>query len=219
MKKLVALLCILSLVVNYGFAQTAQNNLQISKSEYKQLLKRFESGDTTLTAEEGAKLYYGFAETSAYKGNADYGVKQAKDMIQAKKYAEAFKAAKQVLKECPVSFSAYEVIMFVDYACRDTQEVPKSETAPYMRRFFKLMEGVFSTGNGQTKETALPVICVQDEYIIMKTLGLTKVNEQELVDQKYDRMDIELRGKQCVMWFDVTRSIDYTRESMMSEAR
>ena len=88
-----------------------------------------------------------------------------------------------------------------------------------MRRFFKLMEGVFSTGNGQTKETAMPVICVQDEYIIMKTLGLTKVNEQELVDQKYDRMDIELRGKQCVMWFDVTRSIDYTRESMMSEAR
>ena len=219
MKKLVALLCILSLVVNYGFAQTAQNNLQISKSEYKQLLKRFESGDTTLTAEEGAKLYYGFAETSAYKGNADYGVTQAKDMIQAKKYAEAFKAAKQVLKECPVSFSAYEVIMFVDYACRDTQEVPKSETAPYMRRFFKLMEGVFSTGNGQTKETAMPVICVQDEYIIMKTLGLTKANEQELVDQKYDRMDIELRGKQCVMWFDVTRSIDYTRESMMSEAR
>lgn len=219
MKKLVALLCILSLVVNYGFAQTAQNNLQISKSEYKQLLKRFESGDTTLTAEEGAKLYYGFAETSAYKGNADYGVKQAKDLIQAKKYAEAFKAAKQVLKECPVSFSAYEVIMFVDYACRDTQEVPKSETVPYMRRFFKLMEGVFSTGDGQTNETAMPVICVQDEYIIMKTLGLTKVNEQELVDQKYDRMDIELRGKQCVMWFDVTRSMDYTRESMMSEAR
>lgn len=219
MKKLVALLCVLSLVVNYGFAQTAQNDLQVSESEYKQLLKRFESGDTTLTAEEGAKLYYGFAETSAYKGNADYGVKQAKDLIQAKKYAEAFKAAKQVLKECPVSFSAYEVIMFVDYACRDTQEVPKSETVPYMRRFFKLMEGVFSTGNGQTKETAMPVICVQDEYIIMKTLGLTKVNEQELVDQKYDRMDIELRGKQCVMWFDVTRSMDYARESMMSEAR
>lgn len=86
MKKLVALLCILSLVVNYGFAQTAQNNLRVSKSEYKQLLKRFESGDTTLTAEEGAKLYYGFGETSAYKGNADYGVKQAKDLIQAKKY-------------------------------------------------------------------------------------------------------------------------------------
>ena len=41
MKKLVALLCILSLVVNYGFAQTAQNNLRVSKSEYKQLLKRF----------------------------------------------------------------------------------------------------------------------------------------------------------------------------------
>lgn len=136
MKKVLTLLCVLSLVVNYGFAQTAQNDLQISKSEYKQLLKRFESGDTTLTAEEGAKLYYGFAETSAYKGNADYGVTQAKDLIQTKKYAEAFKAAKQVLKECPVSFSAYEVIMFVDYACRDTQEVPKSETAPYMRRFF-----------------------------------------------------------------------------------
>lgn len=219
MKKILILLCVFSFVMDLGSAQTTQNDREVSRSEYKQLLKRFESGDTTLTAEEGAKLYYGFAETFAYKGNEGYGEQEAKALFQANNYKGAFRAAKQILKECPVSFSAYEIIMFVDFACRDSQEVPKSETEPYMRRFFKLMEGVFSSGNGQTKETAMPVICVHDEYVIMKTLGLTKVNKQELVDQKYDRMDIELQGKQCVMWFDVTRSMDYARESMMSEAR
>ena len=58
MKKILILLCVFSFVMDLGSAQTTQNDREVSRSEYKQLLKRFESGDTTLTAEEGAKLYY-----------------------------------------------------------------------------------------------------------------------------------------------------------------
>ena len=49
MKKILILLCVFSFVMDFGSAQTAQNDLQVLKSEYKQLLKRFESGDTRIT--------------------------------------------------------------------------------------------------------------------------------------------------------------------------
>lgn len=179
---------------------------------YDRLLERFVQADTTLTPQQCAEVYYGFALQPAYNGSEGYGERDAKDLLLLEKYREAFDQAKLILVECPVSLWAHEILL----AAGGAQKLPQEELAPYWKRFGMLLQGIRTSGNGLSKETAFKVLGIPDEYVIMRVLGIKELVKQMLIEGGYDQIEVgddNIPGNK--LYFDVNLALNLLRKKLM----
>ena len=189
-------------------------NSKGSEFYYPELLRRFEAADTTLTVEQMYYFYYGTAtrpDYNPYKTSNYDALHKAlnKENPEEKDWKEAAQAIDEQLKTDPtnIRFHLYKHIVY------DNLYGPESEkTIDAYYQMVMLLSAVTLTGDGRSKETALHVICVTDEYGIMDVFGLSP-KQQSLVHgdhgQSYDVMDLEENeyGLES-MYFNITVSME-----------
>lgn len=215
------LLCLFS----FPFKSYAQEILHIDypaikeyvtnhSDEFQQLMQRFEENDTSLTREDKALVYYGYSFTPAYKGSMDEYLpdfKEFNELIKSEKHEEAYEIGKNILKRNPVSLK----LLFNMYGLAGKLEKDISEAKNYSYKYASLLYTIAFSGDGKTEDTAFKVICINDEYQVMKVIfRVENIKGQSLIN-KCDMIEFEncvnFEGNQ--MYFDISRSLDQLREA------
>ena len=191
-----------------------------NRAEFDALTKRFSiDNDTTLTHDEMVKVYYGHAFTEHYQGSMFKESDAYKNMMKLmaeEKYAEAYQAGKKLLEENPVSID----LLFIMHVLAD-KTGKKSEYAAYGTQAAELIKTILRSGDGKSEESAFKVICVGDEYMVLRLFfQVENITQQSLVGH-CDLMEFEsspyYKGKQ--MYFDVSLSLDQLRKTFRSRKR
>ena len=124
---------------------------------------------------------------------------RAVDLIKraAKKYTDA--------SDIIVEVAASDIIPVT------TEQEESEEAYNAYIQVVMLYSAIASTGDGKSQETAFHVICVSDEYALMRMFGFSP-KSQALLEKKgrsYDRMDLEENeyGLEA-LYFDITVSFE-----------
>lgn len=167
---------------------------------YEQLMNRFQEDPNSLNEEETALLYYGFAFTKDYEpNNVDMNVGLRKEFQN-----KNFFAYQKELKRTPVSLS---LLMNAAYLAGEMgNDVFKQK---YMQKAMKLLTAIMASGTGYSKENAIKVLYIADEYAIFRDLMGLRMKMQDFIDRRYDRMTLETGngGESVILWFDTYLSI------------
>lgn len=163
-----------------------------SQYYYPSLLKRIWADDTTLELKHYKRLYYGSVFQDYYH---PYGASDAKkefsQIYSDKKHKEAISKGKEVLSENPVDI---EVTLKMIYSYLELKDTAAAKI--YGHKYFGFLDVIYSSGDGQTPQTAFVVISVDDEYRIVGDLGLN-VRAQMLIDD-CDLLIFEKRSQRKV---------------------
>ena len=159
-----------------------------NREQYARLCERFESGDTTLTPDQCATVYYGFAAQSRYNGSLGYGEEDAMALIEQDKPQEAFALCERILSKAPVSLQGHMTLLLA----AGRAAVPPEQAYRYAIRFDGLLDAVFRSGDGRSVRTAFRVLSVADEYVVMQALGVESMLSQSLIEEHekhYERIE------------------------------
>ncbi len=172
---------------------------------YKDLMDRFLKDPASLSKEEVANLYYGFAYTKDYDPlHVDLMIEPHK-LYNEGKMQEAYDFCKKELQKAPVSLSLlWQISMIAD------ELKMKEEAKKYYSTLKELYDAVTASGNGYSKENAIKVIFIADEYTIFRDMMGLKRLEQARMDGGYDRMTLDRgnKGETVTLWFDAHLSYD-----------
>ena len=170
---------------------------------YKQLMNRFWENPDSLNEEEAAMLYYGFAFTKDYTPeNIDMNVKLL-EAFNDKDPANAFTAYKKESKRTPVSLS-----LLMNTSLLAGRMGMGESKKKYKHMAMKLLSGIMASGTGFSKEKAIKVLYIADEYAIFRDIMGLRVTLQEYVERRYDRMTLDTGngGESIILWFDTYQS-------------
>ena len=104
-----------------------------------------------------------------------------------------------VLSVSPVNLGALRMRFITAYNADDS-----ITTRKYLWQYDRLMDAVYATGDALTEETALHVVCVNDEYTIMNYVMQVELETQTLTTSMCDKMDIVTKkGTKMSVFFDV----------------
>ena len=162
---------------------------------YEQLMNRFQEDPNSLNDEEAAMLYYGFAFTKDYEPkNVDMNVGLMKEFQN-----KNFFAYQKELKRTPVSLS---LLMNAAYLANEMGN--KVLEQRYRQKATKLLNAIMASGTGYSKESAIKVLYIADEYAIFRDMMGLRMTMQDFIDHRYDRMTLETGngGESIILWFD-----------------
>lgn len=176
-----------------------------NKDVHKALLDRHIAGDTTLTIEECAIVYYGYCFNPVYDG--DYvPTTEAEGYFREGKYDKARSIFEKSLSVNPVSLRTIFKSMVCAYVANDTL---RSDVLKV--RFAQLANVILSSGDGCSVDSGFWVLEVSDEYAILYDLfRVEKVNSQALIEGKNgpcDKMNVTIDGKEMDLYFNVSLSM------------
>lgn len=148
---------------------------------YATLMKRYESGDTTLSTEDYRYLYYGSATNENYIA---YGSPVAREKLnKVKDIDKIIKLEKEALAEFPFNLrDIYNLYLKLD------EKGEKEEAAIYYKKMMGIAQAIMSTGDGQTDSTAMYVVNVGHEYDMIGLLGY-KFSGPQILIRKTETMD------------------------------
>ncbi|MBI1921770.1 MAG: DUF4919 domain-containing protein [Geobacter sp.] len=160
---------------------------QESKSRYDVLLERVKKGDQTVDYRE---LRFAYTETSRYK---PYGGTRS-DLVDAmysaygdKHYAKAVEYAENILEDNYVDIEAH-MMAAVLY-----DMLGEKAKADYHSIIGKgLVQSVIASDDGKSHKTAIKVISVDEEYVLLRMLGLRKLSQATLHTDghSYDKITV-----------------------------
>lgn len=184
-----------------------------SSNFYSKLVERMEQGDTNLTIEDYAFIYYGHAFQDNYNpyGEADQQEKFM-EVYKAQQFNEALKLGEEILKQNPASIKLTFKMMVCAHGIEDTLLLNH-----YRVRYYSLLEAIYRSGDGASVETALVVNSVQDEYEIMDDLQIRNSfmsqslsGETDIINFDTSKQDRENKIK--TLYFNVHMSMQYMIE-------
>lgn len=172
--------------------------------KYQTLLDRVKQGDTTVDFLELRRAYSdspSFIDT----GNSDDS-KKMYDAFNRKDYAGALKYAQKILdiNYCDIDAQHTAYLAY--------RELNDAEHADFHHNIsHNLIQSILRTGDGKSPETAMEVITVREEYVILIVMGL-QPSKQSVVSSsghQYDRMEAtnpETHEK-VVIFFNIDRTM------------
>lgn len=160
---------------------SAQTTLPDAK-EYAKLLDKLKGGDTKI---DFKALRMAYTQTKDYSAYGIDGQVRSKmfELLDQKKYAEAVKAAEDVLKTNYVEMNAH----FVAWIAHE--ELKNTEKSAFHKQVFNgLVESILAGADGKTPKTAFTVICVPEEYVILSVLKIRRTSQSVVNEDghKYD---------------------------------
>lgn len=151
--------------------------------DYKALLKRYISGDESLSTEDVARLYYGFAFTDSYSVRDNAPTELFGQMYEKGDFQGAYDCASDYLaKTNPFSLG---MLLRLYYAA---QQLGK-DVSPIADRYLQLADAILSTGSGRSLKEAIYVIRVSDEYDILSYWGGYEFGKQDLIEENGSAYD------------------------------
>lgn len=173
--------------------------------DFTALVNRFNSGDTTLTDMEVAKIYYGsyFSPEYSYKDASS----ELRDLMKSGSYGPAFEQCKKELEKSPCSLD----LLLKAYTCAN--HLGKSNVL-YSIQIEQIVGVILSSGDGRTEKTAFKVLEVSDEYCIIYGIFGLNHTQQALVGH-CDRMTVyedEAPDETFDIYFDVSLHLAHLDE-------
>lgn len=175
-----------------------------SQTYYPVLLDRFNQSDSTLSADDFTLLYYGAVFLSSYDL---YQIQEQEQKIRLANYDQefllAYELADQLLKNYPMSVQAY---FEKAYACFNLKRF--KEESYNNKRYKILIRTVLASGDGKSFETAFHANLPNDEYEVLKSLGLEikEATEVEYLHQSFDLFKLKPNKKKWKeTFFNITR--------------
>lgn len=164
--------------------KSIEQNIKQDKTAlyYKNLQKKFEDGDTSMTIKEKQHLYYGFQFQSGYSpyGGGDYykslNALFSKGKLDAEDYKKAILLCDSALADDPFSIRDLNRQINLHRKIGDTVKQQL-----YYNRMLIVVDAIMSSGDGLTDSTAYYVIAVTHEYDLLSVLGLKSGGAQSLI--------------------------------------
>ena len=185
-------------------------NIENEQSDfyYSKLWDKFQQGDETMTLDEKRHLYYGYAVNKkyspySYAPNAQQvSAILKKEELTAKEWEELLSLLNTSLSTEPFScrYLYYQSIAY--NALNKPADAEKS-----INKMTCIADALVSTGDGLSKETAIHVIDVSNEYDHLFLNGFS-AKSQSLIDGGYDLLNLNPNDAGLEeMWFDVSKPI------------
>ena len=154
-----------------------------NKYYYQKLLAKFEYQPTTLSIDEYFMLYFGNALQDNFSGysNSNPAIAQA---FEDSNYKQCISIGKSFIEDHPTSISAYFYIANSYFMLGQAELSLK-----YLTIYYGFVQGILSTGNGDTKETAFIVSSITDEYTVLQFEEFSYAG-QALVKGKKQNFDV-----------------------------
>ncbi len=141
---------------------------------YPNLMRRYMANDTTLTLEQVRNLYYGFALQEDFvpyqtEKKELYDVRRnlVKDKGNPRYCPEAIRISQLVLDDNPFDLLAISTMSFAFLQLQDSLSYRL-----WNDKQNALLDAIVSSGDGETKESAIHVINIEHEYEVLNRLGL-----------------------------------------------
>lgn len=191
----------------YVAAQTPQSSpTPAGKSKYDVLLEKVKQKDPSVGFTELRLAFYESANYNPYAPMMTYRPMNA--ALNQKNYEEALKIAESVLAKNFVEVNAHMTAQIA------YQELGNTERAQFHKFMVDgLLNSIKSNGDGKTVESAYDVISINEEYGLIRSLGLRPIR-QSLVQNKghsYDAIAVvdPQTSKESVMYFNVDKAFNW----------
>ena len=161
-------------------------------------MEKFHEDPLSLSNEEAAMLYYGFAFTKDYDPDHVDLIVAPTQLIKEGKLQEAFDVCQKELQKAPVSLS------LLLRAALAAGMLKHPDAQKYSQKVAKIMTAIMSSGTGYSQDKAIKVIFISDEYAIFRDGMRFVLSQQDFIDSRYDRMTLETgnKGESIILWFD-----------------
>jgi hypothetical protein len=176
---------------------------------YPKLLQRYKNADSTLSFIDFQHLYYGSVFQPGYSPYADNEyIEKFYELYNNEKFEKALKAGEKAFRESPLNMPLTFRLAVTHLAVGN-----KTQARRLADLYYKIMDVILSSGDGQSIQTAYVVISVADEYEIIAEHRL-QVKKQQLIGHTdvltFDRKSQKNRKKKIkTLYFDVTFPLKY----------
>lgn len=171
--------------------------------DYEQLLERAKLNDTTL---DFTALRFAYSQTDAYQPyRSDLDVTEQR-MWQAaddEDYTGALKYAREILTKVYIDIDAH----FIAWGASSVLDM-NTERQHHFYMFSGLVRSVLSSGDGESEESAYIVICVDEEYSLLRAFQCDLEQQALLITDwgEVDQMTVTSyeSGEHHVLYFNVS---------------
>lgn len=182
-QRLAAAFLILLCVVISGFAQETAKPAE--KTKYDALVEKAKQKDPSVNFTELRHAFYESANYNPYSPMMTYRPLNA--ALAQKNYEEVLKIAESVLAKNFVEVNAH---MAAQIAYQETGNAERAEFHKFMAE--SLLKSIKASVDGKSPEKAFEVISINEEYGLIRSLGLRPIG-QALVEDKghwYDAITV-----------------------------
>lgn len=192
------LLCLVSITITVFPASVPH---AAEKPSYEALLKRLKQYDRTVDFGALRLAYAGMPEYSPYSGDGE--TREAMfTALRDSKFDEALGAAQKILDNNYVDIDAHTVCKI---AYRQLGDEEKAGYHAFVAG--GLIDSILSSGKVVARETAPVVISVNEEYVLLRALGLRPGKQQQIKEagHSYDKLEVvdPGTGETLVLYFNV----------------
>lgn len=168
---------------------------------FRSLTNRFLIGDTTLTAQQKAIVYYGHAFAPEYMPDKEY--KDLDNAYNSGSYGTALVLAEQGLAENPVSL---DLTIRALVASTQIPGVAPAKIATLRSRYNLIGDAILCSGSGITPESPFKVIAADDEARVLRNLLQVKEIIDRTTIQGMDAVKVKLENATdpIILYFDLT---------------
>lgn len=189
--------------VNYN---RIRNIVEETPEAYARLLERFEANDSLLTVDEYATIYYGHSFTANYRGSMERW-DSLKELLKGDDLEAAYAEGLKLRKRNPVSLELLNSMIYL----ADTLKKEAAEN--YLDKYVAIMSVILASGDGKEEQSAFKVICINDEYQLLRNVIRISALKQQSLMGNCDVMECEdSDGNSRTFYFDISRSLDYIKE-------
>lgn len=184
-----------------------------SVDSYQTLVTKVKNGDTHI---DFGALRIAYTQTSQYNPyGKDENVPLMFEALNRQEFSKAIQYAQSVLEKNYVDIDAHYVLLSA-YG-----ETGNNERSEFHRSVAMGLIDSIATGDGSSPETALKVINVREEYIMLNIAGLEmqKQTLQQFNDKNYDVFDVINResGQTFTLYFDVSIPFEWLNKSLKNK--
>ena len=190
-------------------AQTPQPSPSpAEKSKYDLLLEKVKQKDPSVNFTELRLAFYESPHYNPYAPMMTYRPMNA--ALNQKNYEEALKIAETVLAKNFVEINAH-ITAQIAY-----QETGNTERAQFHKFMVDgLLNSIKGKNDGKSVDTAFEVISINEEYGLIRSLGLRPI-KQGLVQEKghsYDAITVvDPEGKESTLYFNIDKSFNWKKQ-------
>lgn len=184
--------------VDYG---KIKHEVTANTEQFRSLTNRFLIGDTTLTANQKATVYYGHAFTPQYAPEKEY--KELDNAYNSGSYGTALVLAEQGLAENPVSLG---LTIRALVSATQIPGIAPAKIATLRSRYNMIGDAILCSGSGITPESPFKVITADDEARVLRNLLQVKEIVDRTTIQGMDAVKVRLEGADdpIILYFDIT---------------
>lgn len=218
MKKITSLLAAL-LILGTLHICAKQINIDLNKiafevtsnpGNFRNLTNRYLAGDMTLTPEEMAVVYYGYATTPDYDPTDNFT--DLDNAYQAMNYPEVWRLAKDAMHVNPVSL---DVIIKALVAANNISDKEAKDLIPALQNRYELLSNlILCSGKGTAVESPFIVICDSDMVRIVRNVICAETVIGRAIIKNIDAIKILLPGsdRQHILYFNNNIQKEYERK-------